>query len=47
MSKEEQGKVKNYITELTENLASKHNFKFTQEQIDKVISQFTTRTSIY
>lgn len=43
MSKEEQEKIKNYITELTENLASKHNFKFTQEQIDKVISQFTNQ----
>ena len=43
MSKEEQEKVKNYITELTENLASKHNFKFNQEQIDNVISQFTTQ----
>ena len=43
MNKEEQEKVKNYITELTENLASKHNFKFNQEQIDNVISQFTTQ----
>ena len=43
MNKEEQEKVKNYITELTQNLASKYNFKFTQEQIDKVISQLTTQ----
>lgn len=43
MNKEEQEKVKNYITELTQNLASKYNFKFTQEQIDKVIRQLTTQ----
>ena len=43
MSKEEQEKIKKYITELTENLDSKHNFKFTQEQKDKVISQFTNQ----
>lgn len=42
-----QDKIKKYITKLIDDLSSKHNLKFSKEQIDNFVNQYTTQDGTF